>query len=92
MPDPKPTDPRRLPPATVVQLLNSHHALGPVLTLARLRAHRLAAGFRISADGETVDMLRYIAWLAQRRHAEKDGGKPRKQLGPRFSGEGPRFG
>lgn len=60
-------DPRRCAPAKLVQLFDSS-PLGEVITLARMRKHRLAAGFSISLDGETVDCLKYIAWLCAQRH------------------------
>ena len=78
-------DPRRLPPARLVQLLNSSH-LGEVVTLARLRKHRLAAGMHISNDGETVDCLRYIAWLCARRHLRPGTSAPSENEGAPATG------
>lgn len=88
-------DPRRLPPDRLVQLLNSHPSLGAVLTPHRLRSHRLEAGYLISHDLETVDALKYIAWLVAKRHAmlaDVPKEKPRSKLWPKFTAEGPRFG
>lgn len=97
MPD-KP-DPRRLSPQMVVQMMNSHPSIGTVLSISRLRKHRLIAGFQISSDGETIDLMRYIAWLAHRRHAARKGvaggdtpSKVPRKLGPAFTGKPPAFG
>lgn len=63
--EPLAMDPRRLKPAQLVQLLNST-PLGEVLTPAALARHRAAAGLRIG-DGQTLDLIRYVAWLRRRR-------------------------
>lgn len=65
MPQP---NPRAFPPHLLVKLLNSS-PLGAVLTVAKLRKHREQAGFAISSDGETVDFLKYCAWLCFKRHS-----------------------
>lgn len=72
MPQP---DPRKFPPSKVVQLLNSFPT-GTVLSESKLRRHRMEAGFQISSDGETVDILKYIAWLCHRRHTSP---KPKEE-------------
>lgn len=90
-------DPRRVPPAKIVQLLNSDATIGPVLTSERLRRHREQAGLLISADMETVDFLKYCAWLVARRHAKAErslpaGSDKKPKLGPRFKAIPPKFG
>lgn len=60
-------DPQALKASDLCRLLNST-PLGAVTTEAALRKDRLAAGFRIG-DGKTTDLVRYAAWLAERRHA-----------------------
>jgi len=42
-------------------------ALGAVLTPRQLNRHRVLAGLRIGGE-KHVDLIRYMAWLAQRRH------------------------
>ncbi len=67
-------DPRKLRPSELVRLLNST-PLGEVVSERQLHRHRSRAGFRIG-DGRTVDLLRYVAWLALERHrprAEPEG-------------------
>jgi hypothetical protein len=49
--------------------------MGEVLSDRQLHRHRMRAGNRIG-DGKHVDLLRYIAWLVQEKHAprkETDG-------------------
>lgn len=62
-------DPRRLKPSQLVQLLNST-PLGEVTGERQLHRHRSRAGLRIG-DGRTVDLLRYLAWLALDRHTPR---------------------
>jgi hypothetical protein len=64
-----PTDPRRFRPIELCRLLNST-PLGEVITEQQLRDHRSSAGMRIG-DAKHVDLIRYVAWLVQRRHAPK---------------------
>jgi hypothetical protein len=64
-----PTDPRRLRPGALCRLLNST-PLGEVLREATLRRHRSQAGLRIG-EGQYIDLLRYVAWLVQQRHAPR---------------------
>lgn len=59
-------DPRHLRPTQLVRLLNST-PLGTVFEERQLHRHRSRAGFRIG-DGKTVDLVRYVAWLAVERH------------------------
>ena len=59
-------DPRKLRPADVVRLVNST-PLGEVLSERQLHRHRERAGLRIG-DEKKIDLIRYIAWLADRRH------------------------
>lgn len=61
------TDPRRLRPSELCRLLNST-PLGEVLSERQLHRHRTRAGNRVG-DGRHVDLLRYVAWLVQTRHA-----------------------
>jgi hypothetical protein len=63
------TDPRRLQPGNLCRLLNST-PLGEVIGERVLRAHRTRAGLRIG-DGKHIDLIRYLAWLIQTRHAPK---------------------
>ena len=62
-------DPRRLRPSELCRLLNST-PLGVVISERQLHRHRARAGFRIG-DGRTIDLIRYVAWLVQERHAPR---------------------
>jgi len=62
-------DPRKLRPSELCRLLNST-ALGEVINERQLHRHRTRAGLRIG-DARHVDLLRYVAWLVQIRHAPK---------------------
>jgi len=59
-------DPRALRPAELARLLNST-PLGEVVQSHTLYRQRNRAGYRIG-DGRTVDLVRYVAWLARERH------------------------
>lgn len=61
-------DPRQMRPTELARLLNST-PLGEVINERQLHRHRTRAGFRIG-DGRTVDLFRYVAWLAELRHAK----------------------
>jgi hypothetical protein len=63
------SDPRRLRPSELCRLLNST-PLGEVISEGQLKRHRTRAGLRIG-DERHVDLLRYVAWLVQARHAPK---------------------
>ena len=63
------TDPRKLRPSELCRLLNST-PLGEVINDSQLRRHRTRAGLRIG-DARHVDLVRYIAWHVQERHAPK---------------------
>src|SRR5690606_35410723 len=63
------TDPRKLRPSELCRLLNST-PLGEVISEQQLHRHRTRAGLRIGA-GRHVDLVRYVAWLVQVRHAPK---------------------
>jgi len=63
------TDPRKLRPTELCRLLNSS-PLGEVINEGQLRRHRTRAGIRLGGTGH-VDLVRYIAWLVQGRHAPK---------------------
>jgi len=68
------TDPRKLRPSELCRLLNST-PLGEVINERQLHRHRTRAGMRIG-DARYVDLLRYVAWLVEMRHAprpEPDG-------------------
>jgi len=75
-----------LRPTTLVRLLNST-SLGQVISERQLLRHRVRAGKRIG-EGRRVDLLRYTAWLAGRRHdhgvriAEPDA-RPSEGIGVR---------
>ncbi len=58
---------RRLAPGDVLRLLNST-PVGETLSERRLRRHRSRAGFRIG-DGRSIDLFRYLAWIADQHHA-----------------------
>lgn len=57
----------KLKPSELTRLLNSTPR-GAVLEDRDLYRHRQAAGFRISPDNKTVNLLKYIAWLIDQRH------------------------
>jgi len=63
------TDPRKLRPSELCRLLNST-PLGEVINERQLHRHRTRAGLRIG-DARHVDLLRYVAWLVDLRHAPK---------------------
>jgi len=68
-------DPRALRPAELARLLNST-PLGEAVQAHTLYRQRNRAGYRIG-DGKTVDLIRYVAWLARERHEprpERDTG------------------
>lgn len=62
-------DPRRLRPSELCRLLNST-PLGEVINERQLHRHRSRAGNR-AGDGKHVDLLRYVSWLIQTRHAPR---------------------
>jgi hypothetical protein len=64
------TDVRRLRAGEACRLLNST-PLGECIGERVFHRHRIRAGLRISSDGDPqrIDLLRYIGWLAERRHA-----------------------
>ena len=55
-------NPTRLKPFELIRLVNSTPQ-GEALNERRLRRHRASAGARISDDGQTVNLIRYAAWL-----------------------------
>lgn len=63
------TDLRKLRPSELCRLLNST-PLGEVINERQLYRHRTRAGMRIGG-GRFVDLLRYVAWLVEVRHAPK---------------------
>ena len=63
------TDPRKLRPSDLCRLLNST-PLGEVINERQLHRHRTRAGMRIG-DARFVDLLRYVAWLIEVRHAPR---------------------
>ena len=56
-------NPTRLKPFELIRLVNSTPQ-GEALNERRLRRHRASAGARISDDGQTVNLIKYAAWLA----------------------------
>ena len=62
-------DPRKLRPGELCRLLNST-PVGEVVNERQLRRHRTRAGLRVG-DTQHVDLLRFIAWLVEIRHAPK---------------------
>ncbi|MBT4820754.1 MAG: hypothetical protein HON70_33910, partial [Lentisphaerae bacterium] len=60
-------DPSKLKPSDVTRLLNST-SLGTVIGDRQLYTHRQRAGFRISPDGRTINLFKYVAWLVDERH------------------------
>ena len=73
-------DPRKLRPSDLCRLLNST-PLGEVINERQLHRHRTRAGMRIG-DARFVDLLRYVAWLIEVRHAprEESDGDPYEKL------------
>ncbi|MBL9148869.1 MAG: phage terminase large subunit family protein [Phycisphaerae bacterium] len=69
------TDVRRLRAGELCRLLNST-PMGECLGERQLHRHRTRAGLRIGADGDSnrVDLLRYVAWLFDHRHAPEPMG------------------
>jgi hypothetical protein len=63
------TDPRKLRPSELCRLLNST-PLGEVINERQLHRHRTRAGLRIG-DARHVDLVRYVAWLVEVRHAPR---------------------
>jgi hypothetical protein len=63
------TDPCRLRPSELCQLLNST-PLGDVISERQLREHRSRAGLRFGGSGH-VNLVRYVAWLILLRHSPK---------------------
>lgn len=64
-----PTDAQKLRPGELCRLLNST-PLGEVITEPQLRRQRHRGGMRFEDCGR-INLLRYIAWLVQQRHAPK---------------------
>jgi hypothetical protein len=69
-----PIDPAKLKPSDLTRLLNST-SLGTVIDDRQLYRHRQRAGFRISPDGRTINLFKYLAWLVDERH----GPQPEKE-------------
>jgi len=62
-------DPRKLKPGQLLRLINGT-PLGAILTEPQLRRHRQEGGSRIG-DGKTIDLIRYAAWLGDRRRRQQ---------------------
>ena len=60
-------NPTKLRPAELVQMLNSFPHFGTVTDNTKIFRHRQQAGFRISADGKTVNLFKYLAWIVDER-------------------------
>ena len=73
--EPRALDPRALRPAELARLLNST-PLGEVVRSHVIYRQRNRAGYRIG-DGTTIDLVRYVAWLAGERH----GREPKQEAG-----------
>ncbi len=74
-PAPLPIRPSRLSlnalkPTEAVRLLNSTQ-LGTVTSERQLYRDRQRAGFRIG-DGRRIDLVRFVAWLAEQRHSRSE--------------------
>ncbi|MFO0826724.1 MAG: terminase gpA endonuclease subunit [Phycisphaerales bacterium] len=71
------SDVRRLRAGQLCRLLNST-PLGECLGERQLHRHRIRAGLRLGADGDPnrIDLLRYVGWLFDRRHAPEVDGQP----------------
>ena len=61
-------DPGRLRPVDVIRAINSV-ARREVLTEAKLRRHRQAAGYRLGKDH--ISLPAYLGWLIEQRHSPK---------------------
>ena len=59
-----------LRPSEAVRLLNST-PLGVVTSERQLYRDRQRAGFRIG-DGRRIDLIRFVAWLAEQRHSRPE--------------------
>lgn len=59
-----------LRPSELVRLLNSTR-IGEVAENAKLFRHRQRAGYRISEDGRSINLLKYVAWLVDEVHRSK---------------------
>jgi hypothetical protein len=77
------TDPRRLRPSELCRLLNST-PLGEVIGERQLHRQRTRAGLRIG-DARHVDLLRYVAWLVQVRHAPRSEASNGSRMPPDLS-------
>lgn len=72
-------DMRRLPPGKLVTLANSNPTFGAILTINKLTQHRHEAGAAICGTDhesgmpllQTVDMIKYLRWLLERRHRKR---------------------
>jgi transposase-like protein len=62
-------DPRKLRPSELCRLLNST-PLGEVINERQLQRHLARAGPQIG-DAQHVDLVRFVAWLVQKRHTPK---------------------
>jgi hypothetical protein len=60
-------EPVKLKPSELMLLINST-SVGSVADRTRVFRHRQMAGFRISSDGRTVNLFKYLAWLVDQRH------------------------
>ena len=54
-------NPTKIKPAELIRILNSA-GFGEVISGSTLHRHRNRAGYAIG-DGQTVDLLRYAAWM-----------------------------
>ncbi|MFI4912444.1 MAG: terminase gpA endonuclease subunit [Sedimentisphaeraceae bacterium JB056] len=61
-------NPAKLKPSELTKLLNSSQ-LGTVIDDRQLYRHRQRAGFRISSEGKTVNLFKYITWLIEQKES-----------------------
>jgi hypothetical protein len=75
-------DTKTLKPGELLASLNST-PLGTVLTDKKLRRHRHQAGAKFSdAAGKRLDLLRYVAWLANQRQKTRSAAAGAEKCGP----------
>jgi hypothetical protein len=71
-------DPRKLRPSELCRLLNST-PLGEVINERQLHRHRTRAGLRLG-NTTSIDLVCYVAWLVQARHAPKPENQPARAV------------
>lgn len=71
-------DPTKLKVSELTRLLNST-SQGEAVADRTVRRHLQRAGFRISPDGKTVNLFKYLAWLVDERHGPRDAPSPTRE-------------